>query len=238
MNTHLKSLALCTMLFSGITQAATTTFFNGSQSYSLDRSGQTFDTITSEGYLFTYTQDKLFTGGYGMTTPIGRSQYVTWPNGLHAQGLTIAPYGKAAVTIQRVDGNVFDITAFSAKVIGNTAPGGADFEVVAKLRGEDLYNDPVAFFASGYSGTTFNYSRSPNPGPLNPFGQTTLRLTGADSYTIGLYTDFALVGLTVVDASIAPQPSAVPEPSSYAFLLAGLGLIGALVRRKQANSWH
>jgi len=47
----------------------TNVFFNASQTTNLVATNTTADTISSEGYLFTYTRDKLFTGG--ITNVIG-----------------------------------------------------------------------------------------------------------------------------------------------------------------------
>jgi len=208
--------------------AVETNFFAESQVAELVESGETFDTISSDGYLFTYTRDKLFTGGVGMTVPIGRSVRVAWPLGVEAQAVTVAPFQKAEITIRPVDGNVFDVSEFSAKLLANTAGAGGAFEVVPMLAGEDLYQDPVAFYASGFGGNTFTYSMTPNAGPMNPFGQTTAALVGADAYKINLYVDFALTGLTLVDASSAP----IPEPQTYAMMLAGLVVVGAFLGRE------
>lgn len=204
MKAHLKWLALCTLFFSGMTQAATTTFFSNSQPYALDQSGQTFNALTSEGYVFTYAQDKLFTGGG--PAPIGRNNVVAWPNGLHAQAVTIAPFEKAHVTITRVDGNPFDILAFSITIYSNTAAGGANFEVVPTLQGVDLYADPVYFEAAGPWGARYTYSRTGTVGPSGviPNSQNTSPLTGADSYKISLFSDFALTGATITTAAQGP----------------------------------
>jgi len=227
------AITVCTLLISGVANAVTTTFFQSAQVASLVESGATFDTISSDGYLFTYTRDKLFTGGVGMTVPIGRAVRVPWPDGVEAQAVTIAPYQKAEISISRLDGNPFDLSAFSAKLLANTAGAGGDFEVVPMLAGEDLYGDPVMLFASAYYGNTFSYSTSPNPGPFNPYSQTTLSLTGADVYKISLYVDFALTGLTLIDSSAPEPPPAIPEPETYAMMLAGLGLVGLMVHRRK-----
>lgn len=226
---RLKSLAVCAALCSGMAHAITVSFFDSSQSYALDTSGQTFNTLTSEGYRFTYSQDKLFTGGVGLTIPIGRSNSISWPVGLHAQGITVDPVDKARVTIQRTDGNVFDIEAFST-VIYSFSSAGADFEVVPKLLGEDLYNDPVYFPGTGNTGIRYTYNRSGTiyPGGLT-YGQSTSPLTGADSYTIAYFGDFGLTGITLHDASNAGQ---IPEPETYKMLLAGLGVLAAVSLRK------
>jgi hypothetical protein len=208
MNIYFKSLALCALLFSSTTQAVTTTFFNSAQPSTLVKSGSDFDTLSSDGYLITYTLDKRFTGGVDKSKPIGRNQVVSWPQGLHAQALTVAPQGKAEVTIRRVDGHVFDLIAFSAKLIGSTATTGADFEVVPMLNGEDLYNDPITFSAAGNTGNIFTYGQASNSEPLSAVEQANLQLTGADSYTIGLFTDFALIGITLKDASTPSTPAA------------------------------
>ena len=47
-------------------RATTVNFFDPSQIAPLVSSGVTSDTISSSGYLFTYTRDKLFTGGIGL----------------------------------------------------------------------------------------------------------------------------------------------------------------------------
>lgn len=196
-------------------------FFDSSQVATPVSSGVTSDTISSEGYLFTYTRDKLFTGGLG-GGPIGRAERVSWPDGVEAQAVTTPPPGvtdyKARITLQRVDGEVFDLTAFSAKLLANTAGAGGKFEVVPFLNGEEVFNDPVEFDATGIAGNVFSYNTSPNP-----LGSTVL-LTGFDKYMIGLYVDFALVGLTV-------ESAVVPEPSS--FVLAGVGAIGLVVARSR-----
>ena len=53
------------------------------------------------------------------------------------------------------------------------------------------------------------------------------RLTGYDQYTLSLFTDYQLNGVTLVDASPATP---VPEPEASAKMLAGLGLLGFMTR--------
>ncbi len=211
---------LFSTLFSGAATATTVTFFDSSQVATLVESGTTSDTISSNGYLFTYTRDKLFTGGTGDIT--GRYVRVPWPEGVEAQAVTTTPTSKAQIVLKRVDGNVFDITAFTAKLLANTWGAGGAIEVMPLLDGEDGYSDPIAFNASGSYSQSFSYNALSTP-------STTL-LKGFDAYKINLYVDFALTGLTLVDASIAPAPI----PASTWLLGSGLlGLIG-VARRKIA----
>jgi autotransporter-associated beta strand protein len=195
--TKLQALAASFCLFSCLaTDAATTVFFDSSQVATPVASGVTSDTISSNGYLFTYTRDKLFTGGTGQV--IGRPVRVPWPQGVEAQAVTTPPPGvtdyKARITLQRVDGEVFDLTAFTAKLLANTAATGASIEIMPSLNGEDGFNDPLYFDASGYYGQSFSYDTSPNH-----LGSTAL-LTGFDRYNISLFVDFALTNLQLYNA--------------------------------------
>jgi len=182
-------------------QAETTTFFSSCQVATPDASGVTSDTITSNGYRFIYTRDKLFTGGTGQ--PIGRQVRIPWPTGVEAQAVTTPPPGvtdyKARLTLQRVDGQPFDLPAFTFKLLANTAGAGGTLEIMPSLNGEDGFNDPIYFDATGYYGQNFSYNTSPNP-----WGSTAL-LTGFDTYKIGLYVDFAFIAITLNSASPGPQ---------------------------------
>ena len=199
--------------------ASTILFFDPSQVAADVASGVTSDTISSNGVLFTYTRDKLFTGGVGMTEPIGRAVRVAWPDGVEAQAVTTGPSPSGAqLIIKRVDGDVFDLTAFTAKLLANTAGAGGTFEIMPSLNGQDAFNDPLYFDATGYSGNIFSYDTS-----ANPLGSTAL-LAGYDTYTVALYVDFALTGLTLEGAP-------VPEPSSSA--LCGLAVIALLSFRSR-----
>jgi hypothetical protein len=181
--------------------ASSVVFFDSSQVAALVESGITWDTVRSNGYLFTYTRDKLFTGGTGHV--IGRQVRVPWPEGVEAQAVTTPPPGvtdyKARITVKRVDGDVFGLMSFTAKLLANTAGAGGSIEIMPLLNGEDAFNDPIYFDATGYYGGTFSYDESPNP-----WGSTAA-LKGFDTYKIGLYVDFAFTALTLEGASV-PQP--------------------------------
>lgn len=177
--------------------AATMTFFNSDQVATLVAEGTTSDKIRSNGYYFTYTRDKLFTGGTGQV--IGRPVRIAWPNGVEAQAVTAGPNpGKAKITIERVDGDVFDFSAFTAELLANTAGAGGSFEVVPFLNGQEQLPDPVVYDATGIAGMHFSYDKYSSP--------STLPLTGYDKYTIDLYVDFALIGLTFEGAPIPTPP--------------------------------
>jgi hypothetical protein len=202
------AVAFC--VFPGaLASADTMVFFENCQLYTLVASGVTSDTISSNGYLFTYTRDKLFTGGTGH--PIGRPVRVAWPAGVEAQAVTTPPPGvtdyKARITLQRVDGQVFDLTAFTFQLLANTGGAGASLEIMPVLNGEDGFADPVYFNATGYYGQTFSYDTSPNP-----MGSTAL-LTGFDTYKIGLYVDFALIGATFNSGSPGLRSCCLPNDS-------------------------
>jgi hypothetical protein len=220
---------IATLILSGliiganVASAVTTTFFEPTQIATLVSSGVNSDTISSDGYLFTYTRDKLFTGGVGMTEPIGRPVRVNWPEGIEAQAITVGPnMGKARITIQRVDGEVFDFEAFTAKLLANTGGAGGSFEVVPLLNGEEVFNNPIVFNASGNAGNVFSYDSSPNP-----LGSTAV-LTGYDTYKIDLYVDFAIIGLTLIDSS-------VPEPSTLGLLASGAVVLFTSRRRSASE---
>jgi hypothetical protein len=184
-------------------QAVVTHFFNSSQVATTVTNGVTSDTISSNGYLFTYTRDKLFTGGTG--TIIGRSVLTPWPIGVEAQAVTTPPPGitdyAARMTISRVDGGVFDIVSFTSRLWANTAATGAALEIMPLVNGEDAFPDPVFFDMSGYYSQSFSYNSSPNP-----WGSTST-LTGFDTYKVALFVDFAFTDLVLNDASVPLCPA-------------------------------
>ncbi len=173
--------------------AVTNVFFNVSQTATVTASNIIAVTINSEGYLFTYSQDgywSVYQGG----PPTGRFFSVFWPTGVQAQAVTAGPNPSGAkLTIMRQDGQPFAITSFTARLLANTAGAGASFEIMPKLNGEDALPDPFMYDATGYYGQNFTHN--------------TPQLTGFDGYTISLYVDFALMSLTVVDASLPPVPN-------------------------------
>jgi hypothetical protein len=178
-------------LASTAAHGVTTVFFDISQGSNLVASAATSDTIGSQGYLFTVTRDKLFTGGIGLTNPVGRAIRIPWPAGLEAQAVTAGPVlSGAKITLKRQDQQPFAIQSFTVKLLANTGGAGASFEIMPKLNGEDGFPDPAMYDVTGYYGQNFTYN--------------TPTLHGFDSYIMTLYVDYALMNLTVVDASIPP----------------------------------
>lgn len=206
------TVALATMLAclsSGEATATVTVYFDPDQVATIVEIGPTWDTITCEGYMFTYTRDKLFTGGG--SEPIGRPVRVPWPEGIEAQYVTAGPDPRdAEIIVQRVDGGLFDLTSFTAMLLANAGAGRA-IEIVPLLNGEEPLNDPLYFDVSGYYGMEFSYDTSPNP------NGSTAELVNYDAYMIRLTLDYALTALTLTDAS---APSAVDtEPVAAGDLL-------------------
>lgn len=178
-----------------------TTFFRPWQIATPVASGVTSETISSEGYRFTVTRDKLFTGGTG--TVIGRAVREPWPQGLEAQAVTTPPPGvtdyKARITITRDDGGVFDWNIITFKLLANTAGAGASLEIMPLVGGQDAFADPLYFLATGFYGSSFSYDETPN------YWGCTAPLKGYDTYKVALYVDFALTGLTFT--AVVPCPA-------------------------------
>lgn len=194
--------ALLTCLMPLRASAMVTVFFSPDQIATPVNTGVTSDEISCNGYSFTYTRDKLFTGGG--PTIIGRPVRISWPTGIEAQYVTTGPNPtKAQIIVRRLDGGVFDLTSFTARLLGN-AGAGRSIEIVPLLNGQEPLNNPLYFDMSGNYGTSFSYDTSPNP-----WGSTA-ELVGYDEYRIGLTLDYALTALSLTDPSapLAVDPSA------------------------------
>ena len=202
------------------------TFFSSPKVADSIVNGVTSETITSSGYVFTHTLDKLFTGGTGAI--IGRNVTVPWPLGLTAQAITTPPAGitdhKARIDLRRVDGGVFDLSSFTARLLANTFGTGGAIEIMPLANGEDAFADPLQFDVSGCGGQSFSYNTSPN------FLGITAALKGFDRYKLNLFVDFALT-----DLSLNGAPIAVPEPSSS--LLMAFGMLALVTSRRRERKF-
>jgi hypothetical protein len=171
--------------------AVTNVFFNPSQTATWVASNITSQTIRSGDYLFTSSVD-----GYWSPTPggppTGRFFTVFWPDGVQAQAITAGPStgSGANITLKRADGKLFDLWAFTGKILANTAGAGAQFEVMPQLNGNDAFADPLMFDATGYAGQSFPHTPA---------------LRGYDTYKFHLWVDYALTALTLIDTNpVAP----------------------------------
>ena len=185
------------------TRGATEQFFSPSQTATQVSSTMTATTIRSGGYEFTYSVDGYWSA-YPGGPPTGRFFSVSWPDGIQAQAITAGPTvgAGANMTIRCIDGKPFDLLAFTGKLLANTAGAGGAFEVMPKLNGEDAFNDPRQYFATGYAGQSFPHT--PN-------------LSGYESYKIHLWVDFALTALTLRHTSMATlSTSSVPAAGGSA----------------------
>jgi len=172
----------------------TNAFFNVAQTATLIVSNINAVTIQSGDYRFTYSADGYWSSGGG--TPTGRFFSVFWPNGVQAQAITAGPLlgAGANITVKRADGKLFDLQAFTGKILLNTAGAGSAFEIMPLLNGEDAFNNPLQFDCSGYGGQSFSYTPA---------------LAGYDTYKIHMWGDFALTALTLIDTNppIPPAPT-------------------------------
>jgi len=174
--------------------AVTNYFFNSSQTASLVVSNINAVTIQTGDYRFTYSADGYWASGRGI--PTGLFFSVFWPIGIQAQAITAGPnLGRGAdLTLKRADGKVFDLQAFTGKILLNTAGAGGAFEIMPQLNGKDASNNPLTFDCTGYAGMSFSYTPS---------------LSGYDAYQIHMWGDYALTALTLIDTN----PPTPPAPS-------------------------
>ncbi len=187
MNRRLACLTLA-VCFAGLslpTHAVTIAFFSPSQPASTVTSNITDLTLSSSGYLFTYSADGYWSA-WPSDPPTGRFFSVFWPNGVQAQAITAGTnVGLGAnITIKRVDGQPFDLVTFTGKILLNTAGAGGAFELMPQLNGQDAFLNPLQYDCTGYANMSF---------PCVP------GLTGYDTYTIHMWGDFALTQLTLTD---------------------------------------
>jgi hypothetical protein len=174
-------------------QAVTNVFFTGSQTATLVVSNIDAVTIQSGDYRFTYSADGYWSSGGGV--PTGRFFSVYWPTGVQAQAITVGPgLGAGAnITLKRADGKVFDLQAFTGKILLNTAGAGGAFEIMPLLNGNDAFPNPLQYDCTGYSGQSFSYNTPP--------------LVGYDAYQVHMWGDFALTALTLNDTNPPIQPA-------------------------------
>jgi hypothetical protein len=183
----------CTcLLAASATQAVTNVFFTGSQTSTLIVSNINAITIQSGDYRFTYSADGYWSSGGG--APTGRFFSVLWPTGVQAQAITTGPLlgAGANIALKRADGKLFDLQAFTGKILLNTAGAGGAFEIMPLLNGNDAFPNPLLYDCTGYGGQSFSY--------------TTPALAGYDTYSIHMWGDFALTALTLIDTNPPTPP--------------------------------
>ena len=77
------------------------------------------------------------------------------------------------------------------------------------------------------AGQFFNWVAGPSLTFVATGSLSTLRFTDTSNGAAAVNTNWALDGVTV-----SGQVAAIPEPSAYGLMLAGLGVLGFIARRK------
>ncbi|MDR0563436.1 MAG: THxN family PEP-CTERM protein [Azoarcus sp.] len=130
-------------------------------------------------------------------------------------------------TVQNLT-TIFDVYFIETPNTGGTcAWGPCDNDIFAILSVDPKLNDLTRSFT--YNGQEYSFSYFETTANLNPLSSTACAAAGVNGACYGFTT---LEGNNTT-VKFALSVTAVPEPETYAMMLAGLGLIGAVVRRRR-----
>jgi len=149
-------------------------------------------------------------------------------------GVSTLAAGQSAIFLESAGGAA--INAFVANWFNGTAPAGAQIGYYSGSGvGLSQSSDGVILFdSSNTQRAKVSFGASPS-GPYGTFDNS----GGLDNVTltalsvVGVNGAFQAPGNTIGTVEIG-SPLAVPEPETYAMLLAGLALIGGIARRRKA----
>jgi hypothetical protein len=165
---------------------------------------------------------------YGVATPIGSSGPV--PTG---QSSITGTFAVDSSLLSQPNGGYWiisgELTAFSITINGivfDPFHGSPAWIYGASVRDHEL---------SGLSGYVGSQSLPPHITYLN-LSLLGDRWTAAGIAEQGYETSFLSGGVGTMHFSIDAVPPPVPEPETYTMLLAGMGLVGAVARRRQKRA--
>jgi PEP-CTERM motif len=155
-------------------------------------------------------------------------------------GATVSAVGGGTTSTTTVPGGSLGI--LTTPVSGNFPEFRVDFATVASFVSVDLGDnnaDPDLLFLEAFSASNVSLGFTSFNNPASSTTMTTLSLSVANiKYAIFGGRPPALNGNSIYADNLKFELNvgAVPEPSTWAFMLAGFGIVGAAMRRRQRVS--
>lgn len=161
----------------------------------------------------------------------------------------VTPILNASLTINGITQNFGGASNSTLSFGLFVLPGGGSAAAAITVIAQQTQYGPSADRITSSIGTTFFNAPGPfslttdfsapipstgDSGIANSFSLRTDPYGGTPTETYG-FTNPTSILISSPGSSGGPQPSAVPEPASWAFLVAGFGVVGATARRRRAT---